>query len=250
LHFAGVGIGIASSAIIVSALAALGFGWRAQWIAAASVSLVALAVVPKLVPPDESSGPVAQKPGAMALNRRLLALIAAYGLFGFGYVITATFLVAIVRGSAEIRHLEPVIWLILGVAAVPSVVLWSTLAGRIGVFATFAAACLVEALGVAASVLSVSTFGVLLAALCLGGTFVAITALGLVGVRSLSASDPRRVLAVMTVAFSIGQIIGPVLAGALVERSGGFTLPSIIAAGALVLAAILVAPLDRSRSGA
>ena len=75
------------------------------------------------------------------------------------------------------------IWCIVGLAIVPSVALWNVLGRRIGVFAAFAAACLVEAVGVAASVLAVNTVGVVLAALCLGGTFMAITALGLVGAR-------------------------------------------------------------------
>jgi predicted MFS family arabinose efflux permease len=158
-------------------------------------------------------------------------------------VITATFLVAIVRGSAGVRYLEPVVWVIVGLASVPSVALWNVIGRRIGVFAAFAAACLVEAVGVAASVLAVNTVGVVLAALCLGGTFMAITALGLAGARSLTDSDPRRVLALMTVAFGIGQIAGPLLGGVIIERSGSYTLASIIAALALVVAAILAARL-------
>jgi predicted MFS family arabinose efflux permease len=250
LHFGGVGAGIALSALVVSALAAAGFGWRAQWIAAGAVSLAAVPVVARLVPPETHAATAAAPSGAMALNLRLGALIASYGLFGFGYVITATFLVAIVRGTAEIRYLEPVIWVAFGLVAIPSVALWGAVATRIGVFPAYAAACLVEALGVAASVLVTNTAGVVLATLCLGGTFMAMTALGLVGARGLSASDPRRVLALMTGAFGVGQIVGPVLGGALFERSGSFVLPSLMAAGALVLAAILSGRLGRPRARA
>jgi predicted MFS family arabinose efflux permease len=201
--------------------------------------------VARLVPPDQGTGGLESRPARVIVTRPLAAIIAAYGLFGFGYVITATFLVAIVRGAPQIRYLEPVIWVLVGVASIPSVALWNVLARRIGVFATFAAACLVEAVGVAASVLAVSTAGVVMAALCLGGTFMGITALGFVGARALSESDPRRVLALMTGAFGIGQIAGPILGGALVERSGGFTLPSLVAAFALVAAAALSLPLGR-----
>jgi predicted MFS family arabinose efflux permease len=246
IHFGGVGAGIAFSAALVSLLAAAGFGWRTQWVIAGAAASAAIPAVARLVPSDRETARSGTAANGMTVDLRLGALIAAYGLFGFGYVITATFLVAIVRGSPEIRYLEPVIWIGFGLSAIPSVVVWSAFARRVGTFKAFALACLVEGFGVAASVLIVSSTGVLLATLCLGGTFIAITALGLVGARRLSVADPRRVLALMTVAFGLGQIVGPVLAGALVEHSGGYILPSLIAAGTLVVAALLTAPLDRA----
>jgi len=66
-----------------------------------------------------------------------------------------------------------------------------------------------------------------------------LTALGLIRGRELAQGDPRRVLAVMTGAFGVGQIVGPALAGVVSDALGGFTVPSIAAAGALVLAAWL-----------
>jgi MFS family permease len=117
---------------------------------------------------------------------------------------------------------------------------------RIGIFAAYAAACIVEAAGVAASVLLPTTVGIVIAAAFLGGTFIGLTALGFVGARQLTSSDPRRVLALMTVAFGLGQIIGPVVGGALSDRTGSFTLPSLLAAGALVVAAGLAGILELS----
>jgi len=43
-----------------------------------------------------------------------MILAAAYFLFGFGYIITATFIVAMVRGSSEIAALEPYVWVVVG----------------------------------------------------------------------------------------------------------------------------------------
>jgi MFS family permease len=61
--------------------------------------------------------------------------------------------------------------------------------------------------------------------------------------RALAAGDPRRVLALMTACFGLGQIIGPTFAGALSDRLGNFTVPSVVAALALLLAAALVRPM-------
>jgi len=239
LYFAGVGIGIAGSALLVSSLATLGFGWRAHWLASGIVSLVALAFAAALIP-DRPEPPAGPKPRAGEAQRGLAALVTAYGLFGFGYVITATFLVAIVRDSETIRPLEPLIWLVVGVAAAPSVAFWTWMARRIDIARAFALACVLEAAGVAASVLWISTPGVLLAAVLLGGTFVGITALGLVGARQLSRGDPRHTLAMMTAAFGLGQTIGPAFAGLLSDATGSFLAPSLVAVGALLVSALLV----------
>jgi predicted MFS family arabinose efflux permease len=164
----------------------------------------------------------------------------AYGLFGFGYVITATFLVAIVRATPAIRELEPVIWIVVGLAAAPSVWFWTLLGRWIGLAAAFGVAALAEATGVLASVVWPSSIGICLAAVLVGGTFMGLTALGLMRGRELAvADDPRRVMAAMTGAFGVGQIVGPALAGALSDVTGGFAAPSVAAAGALVLAAWL-----------
>lgn len=137
------------------------------------------------------------------------------------------------------------IWLVVGLAAVPSVGLWTWVGRRIGVLRAFALACGVEALGVAASVLWITPAGVLFAAALLGGTFVGITALGLVAGRQRAKGDPRRVFAVMTAAFGVGQIIGPALAGALFDATGSFVSASLTAVAALIIAALLVLAVRR-----
>ena len=245
VHFAGVGTGIAVSAAIVSGLAAAGVGWRLHWVATGGLALLAVPLVAVLVPPDARTGGPPAPPGPVSPTPPLVSLTLSYGLFGVGYVVTATFLVAIVRGSPEVAHLEPVVWLAVGLSTIPSVALWTALGRRLGVYPAYALACLLEAVGVAASVLVTSATGVVLSAVCLGATFMGITALGLVGARTLSASDPRRVIALMTAVFGVGQIVGPALAGWLFDRTGSFTLPSLLAAGALVLAALLGGAVDR-----
>ena len=124
VHFGGVGGGIAVSAVAVAALAAAGIGWQGLWLASGVLGLLGLAVVAWLMPNEE----VAQVSGttgeAAPASFALRAIIAAYGLFGFGYVITATFVVAMVRTAPEISALEPYIWALLGLSAVPSVALW------------------------------------------------------------------------------------------------------------------------------
>jgi predicted MFS family arabinose efflux permease len=240
LNFAGVGVGIVLSALLIAGLAGLDYGWRAQWLYAGVLSCAAFGLAARLTPGDIPSHHRDDAAAEAPMDRALIALIAAYGLFGFGYIITATFISAMVRSQPEIRSVEPVIWLAVGLAAIPSGVLWSWVGRRIGNGRAFAAACLIEAAGVALSVLVITPTAILLSAVLLGGTFVGITALGLVEARKLSKGDPRRDLGFMTAAFALGQIIGPSFAGYAHRIDDNFLAPSLAAAAALVIAAGLV----------
>jgi predicted MFS family arabinose efflux permease len=239
LHFAGVGVGIAVSAALVAGLLYGGADWAAMWRMSGAVSLAGALVVALLL----RSGPVkpapVRTPGNGPRDPRARRMTLAYGLFGFGYVITATFLVAIVRATPAIRELELVIWIVVGLAAAPSVLFWSFLGRRIGLAAAFAVAALTEAVGVIASVAWPSVLGVTTAAVLVGGTFMGLTALGLMRGRELAAGDAGRMMAAMTGAFGVGQIAGPAVAGVVSDVTGGFGIPSMAAAAALLAAAWL-----------
>jgi predicted MFS family arabinose efflux permease len=239
VHFAGVGAGIALCAIVVNVLVASGRDWRDLWLAHGLLGLASLWVVAYLIPDRVETPSAARKPTPRR-GSAIRNLVIAYGLVGFGYVITATFLVSIVRGAPELRSAESVVWLLVGLSAAPSVALWGLFAIRLGTRMAFALACVLEAAGVAASVLWPALAGIAVAALLLGGTFMGLTALGLMEAHRLSVRDPRRTLAVMTAAFGLGQILGPAFAGALYDATGSLLLPSLGAAAALLVAAGLV----------
>jgi predicted MFS family arabinose efflux permease len=222
VHFAGVGTGIAVSAALVATLS----DWRSMWFASAALALVAAIAVALLVPRQGHASRRATGHGHAAI-----ALVAAYGLFGFGYIITATFIVAQVRGTPSIAPLEPYIWVLFGLSAAPSVALWSAASQRWGILKAFAIAALVEAVGVAGSAVWTNEVTVIVAALLVGGTFMGLTALGL-----LAASGR---IALMTSSFGLGQILGPLFAGYVFDVTGSLSLPLLGAAAALVAAALL-----------
>ena len=242
VHFSGIGFGILASSFVVSGLVEAGAGWRDLWFAAGALSLAATIGVVRLVPPGPpaalSRQPSVSGPGS-AWSVPLLRFVLAYGLLGMGYVITATFIVTIVQADPNLRPLAPFVWPITGIAIIPSTAIWNAVARRIGVYRAFAAASLLLALGVGASVLPIGWAGPILGAVLLGGTFVGMTSLGFVGARNLSGSDPRSVLGVMTAAFGVGQIVGPVFAGFAYDLTGSFAFPSLTAAAGLVLGARL-----------
>jgi predicted MFS family arabinose efflux permease len=230
--YAGVGVGIATSSALV-ALALARFGdWRAPWLATAAASALACAIVALLLPrdPPAAAGQATERDG-----RPVWPIVVAYGLWGFGYVITATFLVALVREAGT--GSETLTWMMVGLAAAPSVPVWGHIGTRFGLGRALAMAFLIEAAAVALS--AVAPGAALAAAALFGGTFMGITALALGAARQSAGGDPRRILGLMTIAMSVGQLVGPPFAGMLRERAGSYLLPSLAAAGALALCAVL-----------
>lgn len=240
VHFAGVGLGISISSIMMAVLAGWHAKWTAGWLDAAVISVLGFLLVAVLI----NAGPAAQgsrtREPKLPADPGLLKLIIAYGVFGFGYIVTATFLIAIVRADNGGRLLETAVWLATGLAALPSVFVWGGVTKRAGPVRAFIYCCLVEAVGVGASVSLGGSIGPLLGGVLLGGTFVAATAYGLQAARALAPASPRRAFALMTASFGAGQILGPVVAGVLAERMGDYVLSSMLAAAALVFAAALV----------
>ncbi|MBZ9696713.1 YbfB/YjiJ family MFS transporter [Mesorhizobium sp. CO1-1-9] len=234
-HFGGVGLGIAISAAMMAVLVTEHAGWAQGWLWSGAISACGFVAVALLVNQGPlTNGEVRREP-ALPKDRSLMKMIVAYGLFGFGYVVTATFLVAIVRQGGGSRVFEAMVWMVAGLAGFPSVWLWQKIAARIGLYAAYALGCFVEVVGVTASVATGGRMGPLLGGVLLGGTFIAITALGLQAARQQAPASPRRIFALMTASFGLGQIIGPIAAGLLAQASGDFFLASIVAAAVLVV---------------
>ena len=248
--YAGVGSGIAISSLAVPAAASGGSDWQGPWLFCGALCLALAFPVALMLPRPRGPAAAAPPAGARERNAALVRLIVAYGLVGFGYVITATFVADLVRADPVLQRTETVVWLCVGLTAAPSVALWGWAGRRWGNARAFAVGCLIEAVGVALSVLGGGIWSILLAAGLLGGTFVGLTAIGLIEARRISDGDARRGIALMTAAWGLGQMVGPALAGVLYDSLGSYLVPSLLAAAALAIAAALAASLSWRRRAA
>lgn len=247
-HFGGVGIGIAASSAVV-ALLALGLEdggarWRIDWAVGGLVSLAVLAVAAALLPRPHGVARTAPEP-PIAWTAPLVLSTVAYGLFGFGYVITATFVVAMARMGDAGPAIEFLTWFLAGIAAAVSIFAWRPVMRRFGLAAVFVAGLVVEAVGVLSTVVLPVPAAPLVGGTLLGATFMMITAYGLRIGRELSPASPRRAFSFMTAAFGVGQILGPLVAGFVAARTGSYVAPSLMGALALGLAVCVFAPAYR-----
>jgi MFS family permease len=101
----------------------------------------------------------------------------AYFLEGLGYIVTATFIVTIVATTAGLEPFAPYTWVAVGLAAVPSTIIWPLLARRFGIRRALLAAYTLQAAGIGVSACSTSLAGVMFAAVSFGATFLGIVAM-------------------------------------------------------------------------
>lgn len=163
-------------------------------------------------------------------------LILIYGLAGLGYIITATYLPLLVRSAIAV---DPVhIWAVFGPGAVPSCFVWHALHERLGTSRSLIGNLTLQAVGVVLPVWHTPS-AYILSALLVGATFMGTVTIAMLAARRVAAKVRFNMLAIMTAAYGIGQIIGPLLANALYARTGSFDLPLELAASALMFAACL-----------
>lgn len=235
--YGGVGLGIALSGLVVPPFDRVG-GWEGAWIGAGLIAALlagaglALGRTRQLVLPPTIE---VTRSAAPLFGVRLLAC--GYFFEGLGYIVTATFLVAIIARTPGLESFAPYSWVAVGLAAVPSTVVWPLLARRLGFRIALLGAYLVQATGILVSIGAETEPAVLFAALTFGGTFLGIVAMTLAEGHRRMPGDGRRAAAFLTACFGVGQVLGPVLAGVLADRKAGFTLPLSLAATAVLLAA-------------
>ncbi|MDT0353121.1 YbfB/YjiJ family MFS transporter [Pseudonocardia charpentierae] len=183
-------------------------------------------------PPDVEPLPSPGRPDIAVTPRRL---VVCYGALGLGYILPATFLPAAARALVPDPAVFGWAWPVFGVAAAVSTLAAGPLLRRHGPLRVWALAQAVMAVGVLAPVLRPGLPGVVVAAVTVGGTFMVVTLAAMRAARELTASGTRLVAA-MTTAFAVGQLVGPLLV-----RSDDLTVPSLVAAAVLLVTAATLA---------
>ncbi|ATF92598.1 YbfB/YjiJ family MFS transporter [Cedecea neteri] len=243
--YAGVGLGIFLSAEFIALGKAYGYSSQQIWLLCGATALLLFALIFKLLmsPPDylmdyHTQTAIHVEPEA-GDAKEAWKLLVIYGLAGFGYIITATYLPLFLSGS--LSALDPVqLWAIFGLAAVPSCFVWHKIVLKYGYRRAFAANLLVQAAGVVLPAFSHSLLFCLLSALLVGFTFTGTVTIALPEAKRLAHLVRFNMIAAMTAIYGAGQIIGPLVAGELYGMTGSFSGSLAAATGALLLAGGLV----------
>ena len=154
-------------------------------------------------------------PSITPAKLKLANILTAYGLFGFGYILPATFLPQIAKQWLSGQSYL-LIWPFFGLAAALSVVLSQGLQRRfdnVSLLGVWRVSQIIMAVGTLLPALWQSLAGLMLSALMVGGTFMVVTMAGLQVAASQVTHYPKYNLsALMTASFAFGQLIGPLTA--------------------------------------
>lgn len=166
-------------------------------------------------------------------------IILPYAAMGFGYIVPATYLPVMAQAIIPSPLIFGMGWPIFGIAAAISTIFMAQFQERFSNRRIWSACQIVMTLGLLAPVIFNSIFAIVFAAICVGGTFMVITMVGMKEAHRIAGpEDAQRHVAAMTLAFAIGQIAGPIVAGWTFETTGDFSTPLVLA-GVLLLISLL-----------
>jgi predicted MFS family arabinose efflux permease len=236
LFYAGPGLGILSSGLIAPfVLQAFGPGswWIVWW---AMTLLTAVMIIPLLLAPFDSDAGIAHAEPVKFAIRPVLIYLTGYFLFGAGYIAYMTFMIAYVRDAGGGAAAQSAFWCLLGLSAFVTPWLWRrVLALDYGGVST-AIILGVNTVGAGLPLLGHSPALLATSALVFGVSFFALVGSTTAFVRFNypPAAWPKGIAA-MTIAFGIGQTLGPFATGAIIDLMG--SLSYALNAGAAMLAA-------------
>jgi len=254
--YTGPGAGIVLSGLAASGMVALHWKAASGWLVFGVLAAILTALLWPVVSPAHelpAAAPAAASSAGATMpshgGAEIALLSLAYGLAGFGYIITATFLPVIARQALPGSPWLDLFWPIFGLGVVGGALVASRLRTRLDLRWLLAICYLVQAAGVLAGLASPSLAGFALGSLLLGLPFTAITFFAMQEARRLRPLGATSLMGLLTALYGLGQIAGPPLAAAMLARSAtpaqGFNLSLEIAAASLVAGALLFGAMTR-----
>ena len=244
IYYGGTGVGIVASALLVPALAerATSHAWQGAWIGLAVLAALALAIAAAATRRLAAAAAAAATDGARARFhwRPFAPALAAYLLFGLGYIGYMTFVISLLREERLAGAVVVAFFVMLGVAVVASSWLWAPLLQRARGGGALALLNALVAIATVLPVLSVAPLAVFASGLLFGAVFLSLVASTTSLVRhNLAPAAWPAGIAAFTIVFAAGQIVGPSAVGFVADHLGGLRAGFAGSAAVLALAALV-----------
>ncbi|EGQ3115300.1 YbfB/YjiJ family MFS transporter [Staphylococcus pseudintermedius] len=241
LLYSAVGLGLFSSSLFIFLYTDVTH-WRETWIWLGSAAFILTLIIiiclrenPTL--PEPASHKAHGPENVIRYSKKFYIPFAiAYFCEGAGYIITGTFLVAIVKTMPTLSEYAALSWMFVGLGAIPATVLWSMIGQRIGICLLVILAFLLQIVAVLMPIFTVNAFAIALSSMIFGATFLGLTTLFMSKSHQITfETKGNNLVAVMTLIYSVGQMIAPYISGILIERTHSYNDALIFATAILVV---------------
>ncbi len=251
--FAGPGIGIIVSGLSASAFTSLNISPERGWMLFGIGSAVITALVWKIFQGPDHAQTLATHPSTSAktsaTNAETVVFVFAYGLSGFGYIITATFLPVIAREALPGSIWIDFFWPIFGLGAVGGAILSIFAPGKIDRRRALAWFYAMQAVGVALTLVLPNLAGLIIGSLLVGIPFTVISLFAMNEARRLRPHQGAALMGALTAVYGIGQIAGPMVVTTLLAHSSsaaqGFAFSLMAASASLMLGTVIYIAMER-----
>ena len=240
IHFAGAGLSIIVTSLLFELMLTMSANWQQQWLAlavlAAIVTIPAWLWMPRPYSKHGSSKAVDIPPSQLFKSLMMLAYFCA----GYGYAVSSTFIVDIVEGTEGLQGQGGLVFLLIGLAATPAVLVWDRIARNIGYIKALLAAYLLQVIGIILPVINDSLPAIIISALLFGGTFIACVSLVLTMSGKFYPSNPAKFMGKMTLAYGGAQIIAPVTTGYIAEAYNSYDVGLYLSAIVVIIGVLFL----------
>jgi MFS family permease len=220
IHFSGIGFSILISDLIVRVVFHFNVKWTFSWIvlcrSAFIVSLYSMYILSYDKEVKQNS--IKHKIDKSLFSPFVIILILAYFCEGVGMVVQGTFLPDIINSLEGLEGFGSLTWTIVGLAGIPSCIVWMILAHKYGSVNIIMLAMFLQVIGILISALTNNIYLNLFSGILYGGTFVGLVALFMNLGGKLAANNPVLLMGALTTAYGIGQVIAPLYSVALIEE--------------------------------
>lgn len=226
IYYAGVGFGVVVSALIVLAVQNTVLDYKTMWLMGSMLTLPAIWIAFKFSRLKIAKVALAHRelPNSVRVVRWLVML--SYGLCGYGYITSATYLPVMIVNSASgqgaASHLGIWVWFMVGVAVVLLSPLWGKFAHKFGEIKMLCIAITLQIVSLLIPIYFTNVVMLIVSALLFGGSFMAVVSLSMGLVKHLTAHRVNFYLGLATVLYSIGQVTAPVVTVYLHDAFGAF----------------------------
>ncbi|ADG94342.1 major facilitator superfamily MFS_1 [Arcobacter nitrofigilis DSM 7299] len=225
IHFSGIGFSILVTDLIVRAVFYFHGTWQEAWLVltifaffASFYSMYILSFGKRI-----DANVVKHHFDIKLFSPFVILLIIAYFCEGVGFVVQATFIPDIINSLEGLKGYGNLTWTLVGLAGIPSCIIWMNLAHKYGSVNIIIIAMLLQVVGILISALTNNLYLNLLSGVLYGGTFIGLVALFMNLGGKLSGANPVVLMGALTTAYGVGQVLAPLYSIALIDKFGNYT---------------------------